>query len=45
MQFFLEFANYYQGFIEEYLGIAAPLTKVIKKEKGFYSGKEQKESF
>jgi hypothetical protein len=36
MQSFLGFANYYQRFIEGYLRIAAPLTKVIKKKKSFY---------
>ena len=40
IQSFLEFANYYQKFIRDYLKITAPLTEVTKKEIGFKQEQE-----
>jgi hypothetical protein len=45
VQSFLGFANYYRRFIEGYSGIAAPLTEITKKEKGFTWGEEQERAF
>ena len=42
---FLEFANFYQKFIQRYLQICTPLTKMTKKEHLFYWGLELEEAF
>jgi hypothetical protein len=45
VQSFLGLANYYRKFIQNYSGIAAPLTEVTKKDVGFQWGAEQQEAF
>ena len=45
VQAFLGFANFYQRFIQEYLQIWTPLTKMTKKEQPFHWECEQREAF
>ena len=45
VQAFLEFANFYQRFIQGYSQICTPLTKMTKKEQPFHWECEQKEAF
>ena len=45
VQAFLEFANFYQRFIQRYSQICTPLTKMTKKEQPFYWECEQREAF
>ena len=40
MQFFLEFTNYYQKFIKNYLKITVPLLEITKKKVEFNQNKE-----
>jgi hypothetical protein len=45
VQSFLGFANFYRKFIRTYSKIAAPLTEITKKERGFQWLKAQKQAF
>ena len=45
VQSFIKFTNYYQKFIRGFFKIAAPLTKVIKKKRGFYQKEKQQQVF
>ena len=45
VQAFLRFANFYQKFIQRYLQICTPLTKMTKKEQPFHWRRKQEEAF